>query len=85
MITFLRMVYDYEMNDQYCIYIMSNPNRTVLYIGMTSDIAARILSHRQKLVEGFTKEYNCIDCVYFEFCENRENALLREKQLKGWR
>lgn len=66
------------------VYIITNLTNKVLYTGMTSDLAARIRSHRQKLVPGFTKKYNIYKLVYFEPTETRDAALFREKQIKGW-
>ena len=66
------------------IYIVTNPSRSSLYIGMTSDLPRRVFEHKNKLVEGFTKKYNCVNLVYFESAPDRDAALSREKQLKGW-
>ena len=64
---------------------MSNWRRTVLYIGVTSNLAVR--SHEHKVGEGsdFTKKYNCTDLIYFECFDCIEEAIAREKQLKKWR
>lgn len=55
-----------------------------LYIGVTNDLIRRALQHKQDLVEGFTKKYQCHKLVYFEQTNNIESAILREKQLKNW-
>lgn len=68
----------------YYVYIMSNPTRTVLYIGVTNDLERRVLEHKTKAIEGFTAKYNCVDLVYFEDTPNIEAAIIREKQLKKW-
>jgi len=67
------------------IYILCNSHRTVLYIGMTDDLRQRIYFHKKRLIPGFTKKYNVEKLVYFEECYAQEEALVREKQLKGWR
>lgn len=64
---------------------MSNSKGNVLYIGVTHDIFNRVQSHRNKNIAGFTKKYNCTKLIYFEQFNNREEAYLREKQLKGWK
>ncbi len=73
------------MNEKYAyIYILTNKNNNVLYIGVTSDLKKRIWEHKNKVVDGFTKKYNLDKLVYFEAGENIENAIEREKQLKNW-
>jgi len=71
------------MNRQYYVYIMSNKRNTVLYTGVTSDLKRRVYEHKEKMVDGFTKKYNLIKFVYYEVFEDIENAILREKQIKG--
>jgi putative endonuclease len=65
-------------------YILTNKRNTVLYTGVTSDLIKRIYEHKQKLVEGFTKKYNVDKLVYYDIFEDIENAIIREKQIKGW-
>lgn len=71
------------MGRQYYVYILANKNDTVLYIGVTNDLVRRVHEHREKLVAGFTKKYNLDKLVYYEVLEDIEQAILREKQLKG--
>ncbi len=52
------------MDKQYCIYIMTNKNNTVLYTGVTNDLKRRIYEHKNKLIDGFTKKYNVVKLVY---------------------
>ncbi len=73
------------MQKQYFVYILSNYKRTVLYIGVTNDLERRIYEHKNKLVEGFTKKYNCMDLLYFEETSSADSAIEREKELKGWK
>jgi len=56
----------------------------VLYIGVTSDLIARIWQHKNNVVEGFTKKYGVHFLVWYEPHENMESAILREKALKKW-
>ena len=67
------------------MYIVSNKNRTVLYIGVTSDLSSRSDEHKKGLGSSFTKKYNCTDLVFYEFFESIEAAIEREKQLKKWK
>lgn len=73
------------MNKQPCVYILSSLNRNVLYVGVTSNLPARIWQHKNKVVEGFTAKYHVNKLVYFEFHSSMEEAILREKSLKQWR
>ena len=73
------------MNEKiYYIYIMTNPSHTVLYVGMTNNIVRRVWEHKQHVVEGFTKKYNCSELIFYESCGEVLDALEREKQLKKW-
>lgn len=71
------------MEKQYYIYIMTNKNNTVLYTGVTNDLKRRVYEHKEKLIEGFTKKYNVTKLVYYETYGDAENAIVREKQMKG--
>jgi putative endonuclease len=71
------------MDKQYYVYFLSNKLNTVIYVGVTGDLIRRIYEHRNKLAEGFTKEYNVSKLVYYEVFSDIENAIAREKQIKG--
>jgi putative endonuclease len=66
------------------VYIMSNKNNTVIYTGVTSNLIKRVYEHKQKLVKGFTEKYNVVKLVYFEIFDYLQDALNREKTIKGW-
>jgi putative endonuclease len=68
----------------YYTYIVASRSHT-FYVGMTSDIEARIWQHKNGAFEGFTKQYNCNRLVWFERHDDVLVAIAREKQLKGWR
>ena len=68
---------------EYCVYIMTNAHNTVIYSGVTNDLARRVYEHRNGLGGIFTKKYNVIKLVYFEVTDNVQAALAREKQIKG--
>jgi putative endonuclease len=72
------------MERTYYVYIVTNPGNTVLYTGVTSRLLERVQQHRDKLVPGFTSKYNCTKLVYYEIFEDIEEAIVREKQIKGW-
>lgn len=71
------------MNRQFYVYIMTNKRNTVLYTGVTNDLKRRVYEHKEKLIDGFTKKYNVTKLVYYEVLDDVENAILREKQIKG--
>ena len=66
------------------IYILTNKNNNVFYIGVTSNLKKRIWEHKNKVVEGFSKKYNLNKLVYYEVGEDILSAIEREKQLKNW-
>jgi len=66
------------------VYILSNKNRKVLYIGVTSDLLKRITQHKNSEGSIFTKKYNVSDLMYFEIFTDINEAIKREKQLKNW-
>ena len=68
---------------QYFVYILASPSRT-LYTGVTSDLTRRVYEHKQKLIPGFTSRYNVGLLVYFETFNTPQEAIAREKQIKGW-
>lgn len=67
------------------VYILSNRKRTVLYIGVTNNLQRRLYEHKNEMVDGFTKRYHIHRLVYFEEFDHIDQAIAREKMLKGWR
>lgn len=67
----------------YFTYILASKSR-VLYIGVTNDIERRVREHKEKRNEGFTARYNVNRLVYFETYHDIRDAIVREKQIKGW-
>jgi putative endonuclease len=68
----------------YYVYVLASRSRN-LYIGVTGDLDRRIFEHKNKLVRGFTSQYNIHRLVYYEVYGNVTSAIAREKELKGWR
>ena len=60
------------------VYIMSNLKRTVLYIGVTSNLPLRIYDHRSGTGSVFTAKYHCFDLLYFEVYDKITDAINRE-------
>ena len=69
---------------QYWVYILSNNTHSVLYIGITNNLYRRFMEHKNGTIEGFTKKYRCHSLLYYESFTNVEEAITREKELKGW-
>jgi len=68
----------------YYVYILTNKHRTTLYIGVTNSLERRVWQHRHGDKVGFAQRYNLTRMVYFEHFRDVNNAIAREKQLKGW-
>src|SRR5687767_15557935 len=67
-------------------YIMTNRHKTTFYTGVTSDLYNRIYEHRNHVYSNsFTARYNIEFLIYFEFFDSIEEAINREKELKGWK
>ena len=71
------------MGRQYCVYILTNWQNTVLYTGVTGDLKRRVYEHREKLVMSFTSRYNLHKLVFYEVTDDVHAALAREKQIKS--
>ena len=68
---------------QPAIYILASRARGTLYIGVTSDLIARVWQHKNNVVDGFTQRYGVHTLVYFELHQTMYEAISREKQLKA--
>ena len=66
----------------YYIYIITNKNRTTLYIWVTNDLVRRIDQHKAWTLDSFSRKYNLELLVYYEAYDDIKEAILREKQLK---
>ncbi|WP_444857876.1 GIY-YIG nuclease family protein [Sphingosinicella sp.] len=69
---------------QPCTYILASQKNGTLYVGFTSDLAARLAQHRAGTVPGFASRYGAIRLVHAEFHDRMDEAIAREKQLKRW-
>lgn len=67
------------------VYILTNRPQGVLYIGVTSDLPARLAQHRAGTVSSFTRKYQCHRLVWFERHENIHDARIVEKRMKAWK
>ena len=75
------------MKHDYYVYITTNPQRTVLYIGMTNDLIRRMQEHMENKgkIDTFAGRYYCYNLVYWEHHRYVLGAISREKEIKGWR
>ena len=69
----------------YFIYIMTNQNNKVLYVGVTSNLTKRVNEHRNGIFEGFTKKYNCKKLVWYRQTNDINSAIQEEKRIKKWK
>ena len=67
------------------VYILTNASNTVLYIGVTNNLVRRVWEHKNKVVAGFTSQYQLNKLVYYECYTDIYNAIQREKVLKFWK
>lgn len=68
----------------YCMYLMTNFTNTVIYTGVSGNLFKRVWEHKHKLIEGFTKKYNVNKLVYYKCFDNPNDAIKKEKEVKGW-
>jgi putative endonuclease len=69
----------------YYVYILTTAKRNVMYVGVTNNLENRVAEHRSGKGGSFTRQYRVSTLVYAEECKYIEDAIAREKQLKGWR
>jgi putative endonuclease len=67
------------------VYLLASQKNGTLYLGVTSDLIARVGQHREGNIAGFTHQYGVKTLVWYEQHETIESAINREKTLKGWR
>ncbi|GAA4811577.1 GIY-YIG nuclease family protein [Litoribaculum gwangyangense] len=75
----------YKTIHQYYLYILTNQKNGTLYIGVTNNLERRMFEHKNKLIDGFTKEYGLDKLVYFEVFQYVNDAIKREKNMKKWK
>jgi putative endonuclease len=67
------------------LYLMASARNGTLYLGVTSDLLARVWQHRNEVVESFTKKYGCHRLVWYEAFDDIQQARQRELQIKKWK
>lgn len=66
------------------VYILTNKNHTVLYVGRTKQLKVRLSQHKNNSSKSFTGKYNVDKLVYFETTKYVNNSIKRELQIKKW-
>jgi len=71
----------------YFVYIVTSPDRTAVYIGVTNNLVQRLAEHWQNRgkPETYAGRYFCYNLVFYETFQYINKAIEREKELKGWR
>ena len=72
------------MNNYSYVYLLASHRNGSLYVCVTSDLLKRVWEHKNKVVDGFSKQHNIDKLVWFEQHESIESAIIREKQIKKW-
>jgi len=73
-----------QVEKLYYVYMLASRRNGTLYIGVTNDLARRTWEHKDSLVEGFTKKHGVHLLVWYATYNDINDAIAREKQLKGW-
>ncbi|MBK8903589.1 MAG: GIY-YIG nuclease family protein [Anaerolineaceae bacterium] len=68
----------------YFVYILASKKNGTLYIGMTSNLIRRVYEHKNDVQESFTQKYGVHTLVYYEYTNDVNAAIVREKQMKKW-
>jgi putative endonuclease len=63
--------------------MITNKNHTTLYTGVTSNLAKRMVDHKNDVIHGFASKYKLQSLVYVEEADSLEAALFRENQIKA--
>jgi putative endonuclease len=74
------MARDYDLR----IYIVTNRNHSVLYIGVTNSLSRQTWKHREGIGASFPARYQCQKLIYYEHYRDIRDAIARESQLKTW-
>ncbi len=73
-----------HVNFQPAVYLMASKRNGTLYVGVTSNLLARVHQHRSGAVRGFTRDYGVKLLVWFEVHSTMDSAITREKRIKKW-
>ncbi|NOU62408.1 GIY-YIG nuclease family protein, partial [Marinifilum caeruleilacunae] len=62
------------------VYVLYSPQYDKIYIGYTSDLQARFLSHNELATKGYTMRYRPWEILYTESFHTKQESMKREKQ-----
>jgi len=71
------------VGNKYYVYIMTNARHTVLYTGVTNDLARRVFEHKNGLGSAFVKKYNVHKLIDYQIGDDVHSTIAREKQIKA--
>lgn len=69
---------------KYAVYILANKRNGTLYVGCSGNLPKRVFEHKEKIYSGFTKKYKVDKLVYYEFLNDPDEMIRKEKTLKDW-
>jgi len=72
------------VHGKYFVYMLASRRNGTLYTGVTNDLSRRAAEHKSKTIPGFTKQYGVDILVWYEIHGDINDAITREKQIKGW-
>ena len=67
------------------VYILTSVNRKVMYVGVTNNLENRVAELRSGKGSAFTRRYRVHALVHADEFRYIEDAISREKEIKGWR
>jgi putative endonuclease len=68
----------------YFVYLLASQRNGTLYCGVTGDLPGRVYVHRENLIDGFTRRHGVHRLVWYQWTDQIEAAITREKQIKKW-
>jgi putative endonuclease len=72
------------LDKTFFVYLLASKPWGTLYVGVTSDLEARVYQHKHGICDGFTKKYGVKTLVHFEEHAEPLTAIHREKRIKKW-
>lgn len=74
-------------SENYFVYIITNPGKTVLYTGMKNDLRRRLMEHytNRGMKEHFASRYFCYKLLFYEMHDSPSEAIYREKEIKDFK
>jgi putative endonuclease len=74
----------FGVEKHFYVYMLASDRNGTIYVGVTSQLLQRVWQHKEKFVDGFTKQYGVDKLVWCERHETAESAITREKRIKKW-